>query len=66
MANKTHYSEDFKRKVVDEYRKSNLSLEKVAAKYNIPPALLQDWVNKEKLNNIFIKILSKTEEKKSF
>lgn len=66
MANKTHYSEDFKRKVVDEYRKSSLSPEKVAAKYNIPPALLQDWVNKVNLNNVFIKIIGKPEEKKSF
>lgn len=45
MATKKHYTKEFKRKVVEEYRNSSLTIEEVATKYGIPPALLQDWVN---------------------
>lgn len=53
MAAKTHYTKEFKKKVVKEYRNSNLSIDEVAAKYGIPVALLQDWVNKDEVENIF-------------
>ena len=65
MASKTRYTEEFKKKVVDEYRKGDLSLEEVAAKYGLPPALLQDWVNKDDVNNIFISYVERPEEKTS-
>ena len=66
MAYKTRYTEEFKNKVVEEYRKGDLSLEEVAAKYGLPPALLQDWVNKDDVNNIFISYVSRPVEKTSF
>lgn len=65
MATKKHYTEEFKRKVVDEYNNSNLTIEEVAAKYGIPPALLQDWVNKDKFNNIYISYVHAPVEKKN-
>lgn len=64
MATKKHYTEEFKRKVVDEYRNSNLTLEEMATKYGIPPALLQDWVNKDEFNNIYISYVNTPVEKK--
>ena len=45
MATKKHYTKEFKKKVVEEYRNSSLTIEEVATKNGIPPALLQDWVN---------------------
>ena len=66
MASKTRYTEEFKKKVVEEYKKGDLSLEEVAAKYGLPPALLQDWVNKDDVNNIFISYVERPEEKTSF
>ena len=66
MASKTRYTEEFKKKVVEEYRKGDQSLEEVAAKYGLPPALLQDWVNKDDVNNIFISYVERPEEKTSF
>ena len=65
MASKTRYTEEFKKKVVEEYKKGDLSLEEVAAKYGLPPALLQDWVNKDDVNNIFISYVKRPEEKTS-
>lgn len=53
MAAKTQYTKEFKEKVVREYREGNLSVDKVAAKYGIPAALLQDWVNKDEIEHIF-------------
>lgn len=53
MAAKTQYTKEFREKVVEEYRKGNHTLEEVAAKYGIPAALLQDWVNKDDVGNIF-------------
>lgn len=53
MAAKTHYTKEFREKVVEEYRKGNLTLEEVAEKYGIPAALLQDWVNKDGVENYF-------------
>lgn len=53
MAAKTQYTKEFKEKVVREYRNGNLSIDEVAAKYGIPAALLQDWVNKDEVENIF-------------
>ncbi|MDE5550604.1 MAG: transposase, partial [Bacteroidaceae bacterium] len=40
MASKTRYTEEFKKKVVEEYKKGDLSLEEIATKYGLPPALL--------------------------
>jgi len=65
MATRIHHTEEFKRKVVDEYRNSNLTIEEMAAKYDIPSALLQDWVNKDEFNNIFINYVEKPAEKKT-
>ena len=65
MASKTRYTEEFKKKVVEEYKKGDLSLEEVATKYGLPPALLQDWVNKDDVNNIFISYVERSEEKTS-
>ena len=42
MASKTRYTEEFKKKVAEEYKKGDLSLEEVAAKYGLSPALLQE------------------------
>ena len=56
MASKTRYTEEFKKKVVEEYKKGDLSLEEIATKYGLPPALLQDWVNKDDVNNILSRI----------
>lgn len=53
MAVKTQFTKDFKEKVVREYRNGNLSIDEVAAKYGIPAALLQDWVNKDEFEHIF-------------
>ena len=55
--------EEFKKKVVEEYKKGDLSLEEIATKYGLPPALLQDWVNKDDVNNIFISYVERPEEK---
>lgn len=66
MAARNQYTEEFKRRVLDEYKKGDLTLEEVAAKYNIPAALLQDWVNKDGLNDIFIKYVEKPVEEKTF
>ena len=44
MATKNQYTKEFREKVVEEYRKGNLTLEEVADKYGIPAALLQDWM----------------------
>ena len=63
MAAKTQYTKDFREKVVEEYRKGNLILEEVAAKYGIPAALLQDWVNKADLGNIYVNYINKPIEK---
>lgn len=57
MATKKTYSEEFKRKVVEEYKKGDLSLKNVARKYKIPPALLQDWVNKAALEDYVISVV---------
>ena len=65
MASKTRYTEEFKKKVVEEYKKGDLSLEEVPTKYGLPPALLQDWVNKDDVNNIFISYVERSEEKTS-
>lgn len=65
MASKTKYTEEFKKKVVEEYKKGALSLEEVAMKYGLPPVLLQDWVNKDDVNNIFISYVERPEEKTS-
>lgn len=54
MATRFHYTEEFKRKVVDEYRNGNLTIEEMAAKYDIPSALLQDWINKDEFKNLDI------------
>ena len=66
MASKTRYTEEFKKKVVEEYRKGDLSLEEIAAKYRLPPAILQDWVNKDDVNNFFISYVERPVEKTSF
>ena len=66
MAARNQNIEEFKRRVLDEYKKGDLTLEEVAAKYNIPAALLQDWVNKDGLNDIFIKYVEKPVEEKTF
>ena len=65
MASKTRYTEEFKKKVAEEYKKGDLSLEEVAAKYGLSPVLLQDWVNKDDVNNIFISYVERPEEKTS-
>ena len=65
MASKIRYTEEFKKKVVEEYKKGALSLEEVATKYGLPPALLQDWVNKDDVNNIFISYVERPEKKTS-
>ena len=66
MATKKHYTEEFKRKVVDEYNNNSLTIEEVATKYGIPPALLQDWVNKYEYDNITINYVDEPVEKKCF
>ena len=66
MATRNHYTEEFKRKVVDDYRNGNLTLEEVASKYGIPTALLQDWINKDEFNNIFINYVESPVEKNTF
>lgn len=63
MATKKRYTEDFKKKVVDEYKNGDLTLKEVAAKYKIPPALLQDWVNKDKVNDYIISIVDNPNKK---
>lgn len=60
MAAKKQFSENFKKKIVDEYKKGELSLEEMAGKYGIPAALIQDWVNKERIDNYIINVVSKT------
>lgn len=67
MASKTRYTEEFKKKVVEEYKIGDLSLEEVATKHGLPPVLLQDWVNKDKddVNNIFIRYVERSKEKTS-
>ena len=64
MATKKHYTKEFRKKVVEEYRNSSLTIEEVATKYGIPPALLQDWVNKDEHDNIFISYVHTPDEKK--
>ena len=59
------YTDDYKKKVVDDYKKDGLSFTEVAAKYNLPPALLQDWINKDRLNDYVIKMVDRQEEKPS-
>ena len=66
MATKKHYTKEFKRKVVEEYRNSSLTIEEMATKYGIPPALLQDWVNKDEYDNITINYVNEPIEKKCF
>ncbi len=66
MASKTRYTEEFKKKVVEEYKKGDLSLEEVSAKYGLPPALLQNWVNKDDVNNIFISYVPGPPQKITF
>ena len=65
MASKTRYTEEFKKKVVEEYKIGDLSLEEVATKHGLPPVLLQDWVNKDDVNNIFIRYVERPKEKTS-
>lgn len=64
MATKKHYTKEFRKKVVEEYRNSSLTIEEVATKYGIPPALLQDWVNKDEYDNIFISYVHAPDETK--
>lgn len=66
MATKKHYTKEFKKKVVEEYRNSSLTIEEMATKYGIPSALLQDWVNKDECNNIYISYVHTPVEKKCF
>jgi hypothetical protein len=63
MAIKTRYTEEFKKKVVEEYKKGNHSLQNVAEKYGMPCALLQDWINKGRLDDFFISYVEKPEVK---
>lgn len=63
MVAKTQYTKEFREKVVEEYRKGNLTLEEVAAKYGIPAALLQDWVNKDDIGYIFASYTNRPIEK---
>ncbi len=65
MAAKTRYTKEFREKVVEEYRKGNLTLEEIAAKYGIPTALLQDWVNKFDIENIFVSYVNSPIEEKT-
>lgn len=62
MAAKNHYSEDFKKKIVDEYKKGDLSIEEMAEKYGVPAALIQDWVNKDRVDNYIINVVSQSEK----
>lgn len=66
MATKKHYTKEFKKKVVEEYRNSSLTIEEMATKYGIPSALLQDWVNKDECDNIYISYVHTPVEKKCF
>lgn len=66
MATKKHYTKEFKKKVVEEYRNSSLTIEEMATKYGIPSALLQDWVNKDECDNIYISYVHAPVEKKCF
>lgn len=59
MAAKTQYTKEFREKVVEEYRKGNHTLEEVAAKYGIPAALLQDWVNKDDVGYIYASYINR-------
>lgn len=63
MAVKTQYTKEYREKVVEEYRKGNLTLEEVAAKYGIPVALLQDWVNKDDVGSILVSCINRPIEK---
>ena len=51
--------------MVEEYRKGNLTLEEVADKYGIPAALLQDWINKDDFENIFVTYINHSVDEKT-
>ena len=65
MATKTQYTKEFREKVVEEYRKGNLTLEEVADKYGIPAELLQDWINKDDFENIFVTYINHSVDEKT-
>jgi transposase-like protein len=41
----SHYSEEFKRMVVDEYLKGNVTLRELSKKYNIGNSRISYWLN---------------------
>lgn len=56
MASKTRYTEAFQRKVVEEFKKGSISLEDMAAKYDIPSALLKHWIAIDGFNDFFVTV----------
>ena len=67
MATIIRYTEEFKKKVVNEIKKGNQSLEEVSEKYSVPLVLLQNWVKFEDYyNNIRMRYVVKPKTKISF
>ena len=65
MASRIKYSEEFKKKVVSAYEKGDISIEGIAEKYGIPTAIIQDWINKERVDDCIISVVSKPENEVS-
>lgn len=65
MASRIKYSEEFKKKVVSEYKKGDISIEGIAEKYGIPTAIIQDWINKERVDDYLNIVVSKSENEVS-
>lgn len=63
MASKTRYTEEFQRKVVEEFKTGNLTLEALAAKYGLPSALLKYWIGSDRFSDICITLTEKPNKK---
>lgn len=66
MASKTHYTDEFQKKVVGESKKGDLSLEELATKYDLPIALLKHWLKNVELNSFFFRLAENTNPKEPF
>lgn len=66
MASKTRYTDVFQKKVVEDYKKGDLSQEEVAAKYDLPIALLKSWIKDDEFNSFLVRLAKKTDTKEPF
>ena len=66
MASRIRYSEEFRKKVVEESKKGELSHEELADKYCLPRVLLEHWIEIDNHKFPFFRLDEKTHKKEPF